>query len=143
MRITESPYFDQCLHTITKPFGEFYVFDHYVIGEISEGVHFHWDLAIQVIEEVYDFFGSRAIEVTYISNRIHSYSVHPQDWLKFYKDRHYINGFAIVTYNKITYKNVLIEKLFFKSRMRQFETLALAVDWALSLSDGATSKKRG
>ncbi|MAT89504.1 MAG: hypothetical protein CMC35_02325 [Flavobacteriaceae bacterium] len=143
MQVINSPFYADCLHTIKKPFGEFFIFPDFVIGEISEGVHYNWDLAIEVIEEVYEYFGSRDIDVTYISNRIHSYSLHPQDWIKFFKNNHYINGFGIVTYNKITFKNVLIEKLFFTSNLRQFETLEAAIDWALSLSSRNKRRKKG
>ncbi|MBT8261536.1 MAG: hypothetical protein KJO05_01860 [Bacteroidia bacterium] len=129
MKIESSKYRGLYRYKISEPFGNFYIFDDYVISEINEGVHFNWELAEIVIEQVYDYFGSRDIKLSYISNRIHSYSLHPQDWLRFYQERHQLEAFAIVAYNKIGLMNVILEKLFSQTRIRKFRNLDVAIEW--------------
>jgi len=108
--------------------GLFYFFEDFIISEIKEGVHFNWETAQEVIELALNHYG-RDAKISYISNRVHSYSVEPQDWLKFFKSRHTLRAFAVVTYSKSGFINVLMEKLFFKSRIKTFENLHDAADW--------------
>ena len=129
MKIEESAYKDDFLIKLEEPFGNFYVFTHFVVGEIKEGVHFDWDKASIVIERIYDFFGSREIKVAYISNRIYSYSVTAQDWLEFYRQRNTLTCFAVVVYSKIGWMNVAMEKIFFKSKLKKFNNLSKAIKW--------------
>lgn len=133
MKIEDSKYKFSYRHKIAEPFGNFYLFDNYVISEINEGVHFNWELAKGVIEQVYDYYGTRDIRVSYISNRVHSYSLHPQDWLRFYKERHQLEAFAVVVHNKIGLMNVILEKLFSQTRIRKFHFLEDAVNWIEAL----------
>jgi hypothetical protein len=108
--------------------GIFYFCSDYVISEINEGVNFDWDFAQEVIELVYSHYGTD-VEISYISNRVNSYSLVPQDWLKFFNARHSMRCFAVVTYSQAGLMNVMMEKLFFKSKMKKFETLYKATDW--------------
>lgn len=116
--------------------GNFYIFDHFVIGEIHEGLHFDWETAKVVIEGVYDHFGTRDIKVSYVSNRINSYSVQPKDWLNFFKDRHKVKSVAVVAYNKMGMMSVVLERIFSKAPIRKFNNLEAAVNWVL---DGKNS----
>lgn len=108
--------------------GTFYFCSQYVISEINEGINFDWTLAQEVIELVYAHYGTE-VEISYISNRINSYSLVPQDWLKFFSARHSLRCFAVVTYSKAGLMNVMMEKLFFKSKIKKFESLYEATDW--------------
>ena len=129
MKIEESKYKFIYRHKISEPFGNFYIFDDYVISEINEGIHFNWALAEIVIEQIYDSFGSRNVKLSFISNRINSYSLHPQDWMCFYKQGYQLQAYAIVAYNKIGLMNVILEKLFSQTRIRKFHHLDDAVNW--------------
>lgn len=113
-------------------FGEFYVFDKYIIGEVYEGQHVGWDSVKILINKVYEHFGSSDIDVAYISNRIHSYSLQPKDWLNFYRERHKIKSFSIVSYNKLGAMNIALERIFSKAPIRNFSNLETAVDWVLN-----------
>ena len=81
-----------------------------------------------IIELALDHYGSGS-KISYISNRVHSYSIEAQDWLKFFKSRHTLRSFAVVTYSKSGLINVMMEKIFFKSRIKTFENLYDATEW--------------
>ncbi|MFC4636124.1 hypothetical protein ACFO3O_19615 [Dokdonia ponticola] len=108
--------------------GVFYFFEEFIVSEINEGVHFNWETAQEVIELALNHYG-RDAKISYISNRVYSYSIEAQDWLKFFKSRHNLRTFAVVTYSKSGLINVMMEKIFFKSRIKTFENLHDAADW--------------
>ena len=128
MKVADSDLVSEIEDIYIFDYGTFYFCSDYVISEIHEGVLFSWELAQEVIELVYQHYG-KAVLISYISNRIHSYSLVPQDWLKFFAERHTLQCFAVVTYTKQGLMNVMLEKLFFKSRIKRFETLYEATDW--------------
>ena len=111
------------------PFGSFYVFEHFVVGEIREGAHFDWQQANEIILAVHEFFGTTRTDLSYISNRINSYSVTPQDWLKFYTERYSIQKVAIVGYSKKGFLSVALEKWFSKANYQSFLNLEEAIAW--------------
>jgi len=136
VRLEESKYKDKFEAKIVLPEGNFYIFKKFVVGEVAQDVHFNWELAQIVLEKVYDYLGSRDVKMAYISNRVNAYSVHPQDWLQFYKERHHLEAFAVVAYNKIGFMNVVLEKIFSQTRIRKFSELEKAVQWVEQLSPG-------
>lgn len=113
-------------------FGDFYVFDKYIIGQVHEGEHVGWDAVKVLIDKVYEHFGSSDIDIAYISNRIHSYSLQPKDWLNFYRERHKIESFNIVTYGRLGAMNIALERVFSKAPIKRFSNLEAAVDWVLN-----------
>ncbi|MDF0706799.1 hypothetical protein [Flagellimonas okinawensis] len=70
--------------------------------------------------------------IAYISNRINNYSVVPTDWLKFYKHRHQLEYYSIVAYNSSGLANVVLEKMFFPNKIRQFSKVEDAIKWGLA-----------
>lgn len=108
--------------------GVFYFFKDFIISEINEGVHFNWEEAQDIIELALNHYGSGS-KISYISNRVYSYSIEAQDWLKFFKQRHTLKSFAVVTYSKGSLINVMMEKIFFKSKIKTFENLYDAAEW--------------
>lgn len=128
MKVADSNLISEIEDIYIFDFGTFYFCSDYVISEINEGALFSWELAQDVIEQVYAHYG-REVSISYISNRIYSYSLVPQDWLKFFAERHALQCFAVVTYSKQGLMNVMLEKFFFKSRLKRFETLYEATDW--------------
>ncbi len=129
--VEKSKYREHFLKKLSFDFGNFYIFEEYVIGEISEGVHFNWDLAKQVIDAVYDYFGTTDLTIAYISNRVHSYSVQPKDWMQFFKERHHIKCIAVVAYNKMGWMSVVLEKIFSNAPIKKFKDMDSAIDWAI------------
>lgn len=112
-------------------FGIFYFFDGLVISEMNEGEIFDWSIAEKIIEVAYLVLG-RDKPIAYISNRIHEYSVVPTDWLKFYKRRHQLELYSIVAYNKSGLTSVVLERMFFRNKIRQFSCLENAIKWSLA-----------
>ncbi len=58
--------------------GMFYFFDDFIISEMNEGVHFNWEAAQDIIELALNHYGSDS-KISYISNRVNSYSIEAQD----------------------------------------------------------------
>ena len=98
--------------------GTYYFFEDFIISEINEGLLFDWNMAQKLINLAENHYGKNN-KVAYISNRVHSYSLVPQDWLKFFKARNSISAFAVVSYNDKE-----------KSKIKKFFNLNDAVAWA-------------
>lgn len=112
-------------------FGIFYFFDGLVISEMNEGETFDWCIAEKIIDAAYEILGEEK-PIADISNRINNYSVVPTDWLKFYKNRHKLELYSIVAYNKNGLASIILEKMFFKDSIRQFTDLESAISWSLA-----------
>ena len=112
-------------------FGVFYFFDGLVISEMKEGEVFDWSIAEKIIRVAYEVLGKDK-PIAYISNRIHNYSVVPTDWLKFYKHRHQLEFYSIVAYNNSGLASVVLERMFFRNKIRQFSNLEDAIKWSLA-----------
>lgn len=114
------------------PYGSFFFFDDFIISEINEGVLFNWEKAKKVIDLAYAHYGPNP-ELVYISNRINSYSVVPQDWLKFFSNKHPLVAMAVVAKSKKSTINLKMEKLFFFSNIKKFNDLEEAIAWSRQL----------
>ncbi len=112
-------------------FGLFYFFDSLVISEIHEGVVFNWNMAQKAIDAAYEVIGKDK-PIAYISNRVNSYSVVPSDWIKFYTNRHQLNFYSVVAYNKGGLASLILERMFFRGSLRQFPDLESAIKWSLA-----------
>jgi hypothetical protein len=135
MRFEESIYFSVVPHDkLEFSFGNFYLFDNFVISEIHEGIHFDWDKILEVIGAVMDYYGAH-IKIAYISNRVDSYSIEPQLWYKFHKEFDFIIAIATVAYNDFSYINASIEKQFAQISLKRCEELPEAMDWVKNLKE--------
>lgn len=112
-------------------FGIFYFFDGLIISEMNEGETFDWSIAEKIIGAAHEILG-KGRPIAYISNRINNYSVVPTDWLKFYKNRHKLEFYSVVAYNKSGLASIILEKMFFKDTIRQFTDLENAIKWSLA-----------
>ncbi len=128
MRVTQSNLPHELEDVYILESGMYYFFKDFIISEVNEGVLFNWEMGADLIELAYNHYGPDA-EVSYISNRVNQYSTVPQDWLKFFNKNHQIKRFAIVTYTEIGIVNVMLEKIFFKSKLKRFDNLYEAVHW--------------
>ncbi len=111
--------------------GTFYLFKDFLISEFNEGVTVDWESVQEILHIAESYYGTNA-SIAYISNRVHNYSLVPQDWLKFFKARKSINVMAVVSYNSRERSNILLEKMFFKNKIKKFYNLNEAVEWAVS-----------
>jgi len=112
--------------------GNYYFFEKFIVSEIHEGVHFNWKKAKEVIDLAYQYYGPEP-KLVYVSNRVNSYSIVPQDWVKFFKEKHPLKAMAVVCNKKAGMSNLVFEKLFFTSIIKRFTTLKEATIWANDL----------
>ena len=115
-------------------FGTFFFLDKIIVSEIYEGTHFGWDKIEQVISAAAEHYGDN-FKVAFLSNRINSYSIEPQLWMKFYNEYHFIVASAIVAYNDFNFKNATLEKHFSKNSIKRCETLDEAMEWIFELKE--------
>ncbi|MCB0445734.1 MAG: hypothetical protein R2812_06765 [Gelidibacter sp.] len=135
MRFEDSKYFKLITHKkVEFPFGNFYIADHFLISELYEGVHFDWSKIIQVIDYLYDYYGYHK-KIGYVTNRVNSYSIEPQLWIRFYEEYNFIIATATVSYNNYNYANASIEKLFTKTSLKRCSNLDEAIEWIQNLKE--------
>ncbi len=133
LSLKETPFYADVLKELNYSFADVYIFDGFVISEIKEGVVFSWeDHAKKIVEEVTAFAGNDGSEIVYLSHRIHSYSLKPMDWLHFFKNSFNLNGYGVIGYNSFSFMNTVIENLFFKKKIRRFNDIETAIQWAES-----------
>lgn len=137
MFVSESTIPYKLEEVIIFDYGRFYFFENFIISEINEGVLFDWDLATELIELATSYYGENP-KIGYVSNRIHSYSLKPQDWLKFFSARHTLTSFAIV--DPKSQSSTLLEKMFFKSLIQKFDNLNDATSWVQEITINSKSK---
>lgn len=128
MRVKNSNLTELILDIHLSSHGIYYFFDGFVIAELNEGITGTWESSLDFIKASYNFYGDNGF--IYISNRVNEYAVNPSDWLKFFKNKYPLNGFATVSTHNRRLENSTIEKLFITVEHRNFTDLYKAVDWA-------------
>lgn len=129
-RVKDVPYFKKIREVREFEFGVFYYFEGLVISEMKEGVVFEWSMAEKAVKAAKEIFGEHK-PIAYISNRINSYTVIPTEWLKFYKNRHQLSYYSVVGSTQGSFASIVLEKMFFKESLRQFNDLEAAIAWSL------------
>lgn len=137
-RVKELNYFKNIREVREFEFGVFYFFDALVISEINSGVFFEWEMAKKAIKASKEFYGENQ-PIVYISNRINNYTVTPADWLKFYSNRHQLAYYSVVGNTTGSLSSTVLEKLFFKGSLQQFDDLEKAITWSLEKIESAKS----
>ena len=129
--VKETKLYDEVIKEINYNFGDVFVFDGFIISEVKEGISFSWqDHAKSITDDVFEFTKTKGDELILISHRIHSYSVVPTDWLKFFGKSFNLKGYGVVSNNNMSLVNIVVENLFFKKRIRRFSSIEAAVQWA-------------
>lgn len=133
--LKNSIFYHDAIHEINYSFGDFYLFDGFVISEVYEGVTFSWEQhGKKVVEDLAYLYDTNGHNLILISNRINSYSIKPADWRKFFKNRYALNGYAVVSYSTIGNSIALLEKFFIKAKSKRFSSLENAIEWAKGVS---------
>ncbi len=133
--IKDSPFYKDAIHEFNFSSGNYYLFDTFIVAEINEGILFTWDdHAKPITEEFTHLYDHNGEHIVYISNRVHSYSVKPSDWIKFFRNGYKLKGYALVSYTPRGIFNSLIEKLFMRNSFQSFDNLADAITWAKELA---------
>ncbi|MFI1745847.1 hypothetical protein [Thalassobellus sediminis] len=122
--------YSEIIKEFNYPFGDIFIFDGFIISEINRGVVFNWDNHGKIItEDISCFLGTNGNDLVYISNRINSYSLVASDWLKFFKHSYFLKSYLVVSTDKIKTLNSMIESLFFKDRIKRFNSLYAAINF--------------
>lgn len=138
--VRDISYFKNIRETRRFSFGTFYYFDSLVISEINEGVVFDWEKAQIALDTAQEIYGDEK-PLTYISNRVNSYSLIPTDWLKFYTHRNRLLRYCVVSNSNSRLSSILLEKMFFKDSLRQFINLETSIEWCLDKNKETFLKK--
>lgn len=129
--VRHSALYNNILEEFSYDFGTVFVFDGFVISEINQSITFSWEHhAKQIVEDVTAFFETDGTDIIYISHRINSYAVKPNDWLSFFKHSYSLKGYGVVVYTQGSVLNTVIENLFFIKKIKRFNSLDAAVQWA-------------
>lgn len=129
-RVRELDFFKNIREIREYNFGVFYYFDKVVISEMKDGIVFDWEMAEKAVLAAQEIFGENS-SIVYISNRINRYTVDPLNWIKFYKNRHQLTHYAVVGQTKGSFASLVMERMFFKNSIIQFQDLDKAILWAL------------
>lgn len=133
LSLKETRFYNDVLKEINYPFADIYVFEGYVISEIKEGVVFSWeDHAKRIVSDVHEYTKNDGSDIVYLSHRINSYSLKPMDWLYFYKNSFNLKGYGVIGYSSFSFFNTVVENLFFNKKIRRFNELETAIQWAKS-----------
>jgi len=133
MKVEDSNYINLEHEEIKLPFGNFYFFEKFVISELKDGVHFDWQRVKILSDIMISHYGKKRKDLVYISNRVNSYSIEPQSWLKFDKKYNMFQASGIIAYDQRGGLSVVLERIFSKERIKRFRSLKEAVDWAQAL----------
>ena len=129
--IQKTDLYNSVVKELNYEYGNVYIFEGFVVSEINEEVLFSWENhAMEIVNDVTEFTGCRGEDLIYISHRIHSYSVLPNDWLKFFKQSYTLKGYGVVGYTNGSLMNTMIENLFFSKKIKRFTDINAAVQWA-------------
>ncbi|MBQ4821679.1 hypothetical protein [Aquimarina sp. MMG016] len=133
--LKDSIFYQDAIQEINYPFGNFYLFENFIVGEINKEVVFNWeDHAKLVVEEITNLYDQNGKDLVYITNRVNPYSVVPSDWIYFFKYSYSLKGYGIVSYHPKGLLNVVLEKLFMRNKLQSFNTLTDAINWAKSIT---------
>lgn len=129
--VKQTNLYSEVLKELNYSFGNVFIFNGFIISEMNQGINISWsNHAKQIVEDVSCYLGTDGSDIIYISNRINSYAVMAADWLKFFKSNYYLKAYYIVSNNPTSKINFVVENLFFKNKIKNFNSLYEAVNWA-------------
>ncbi len=118
-------------YKLELPFGNFYFCEKLIISELHTGLHLDWCKVELLVKEIIDFYGNNA-QLDFISNRVNSYSLDPQSWIKI-EQYNIIKSSVIVYYNHMMYMNATLEKRFSRIKIHPCLSLDEAMEWIQKL----------
>jgi hypothetical protein len=117
----------QANEVLDTEIGTIYFYDSILVMEAKEDVLISIKTGLSILLDVVKRVGLKP--VVYISNRVNSYSVDPNDY-KFLNMIPNLKGIAIVSYSEINFQTVDLEKSFIKKPCESFNNLLEAKEWA-------------
>lgn len=121
--------FKQILET---EIGTIYFYEGIVIVEAKEGITISYKTGFSTLVKGLQITGLKPF--VYISNRLNSYSVDPNDY-KYLNKIPSLKGIGIVSRLESARQNAILEKAFSKKDLEIFEDINDAYEWALTKLD--------
>ena len=129
-KLKDTPFYYRAIHERNYSFGDFYLFDTFIVGEIRENTHITWKEHGKLIaEELSGLYDNNGKDIIYISNRVNDYSLVPTDWKKFFKFSYNLKAYGIISYTKTGFFNAMLERMFVNTKLRWFNSLEDAIEW--------------
>ncbi len=121
------------MNTEEYEFGELFIYDRYIIGEMNEGVCITTDIVKEIFKSADTNFANE--KWVYISNRITSYSIEPLVYTKLQEINPNIIGMAVVSVDNLHAKMFDLEKSFIRGdyKFKKFSEIGKAILWGCSL----------
>lgn len=140
-RLKNSLYYHEAFNELNYSFGNYYLFENFIVAEINEDVVYNWEEHGKIVsDDISSLYENNGMDLIYLTNRINAYAVQPSDWLKFYKNSFKLKGYGIINYTETGYFNSILEKIFTPSTFRNFTSLEDAIAWAKQSSNLRTSR---
>ncbi|MGB5435892.1 MAG: hypothetical protein WBM98_08375 [Maribacter sp.] len=134
-KLRDTPYYYRAIHEINYSFGDFYLFDTFIVGEFHDNVHISWkEHGKMIAEELSNLYDNNGKDLIYISHRVNDYSLVPTDWKKFFKLSYNLKAYGIISYTKTGYFNAMLERMFVNTKLRWFNSLEDAIAWVDQIS---------
>ncbi len=123
---------DECrlLDKFSNNFATVYLYKHFVVLEVNEGVIFSFHTGIMLLVKILKIYGVKPWFI--ISNRARSYSIDPNDYHHLERVPT-LKGIAIVTNLAQARASAKLEVQFFKKPFEIFEDMETAYRWGLTL----------
>ena len=99
-----------------------------VVVEISEGQAVSYESGYQTLERLMSMIGDKPW--VYISNRVNSYSLDPNDY-KHFNEIPTLKGIGVIQYQKSIKTALELEEMFIKKPFKTFDNLESAIKWGL------------
>jgi len=129
--VKQTELYPKVLKELNYPFGDIFIFNGFVISEIKNGMNISWkNHGKRITEDISCYLGTDGSDIIYISNRVNSYAIMAVDWLKFFKSNYYLKAYYVVSGSPSSKLNLLVENLFFNDKIKSFNSLFEAVNWA-------------
>jgi len=106
------------------------IYDRVVIVEIAEGIKVSYGTGYHVFGRLMSMIGDKPW--IYISNRVNSYSLDPNDYRHF-NEISTLKGIGVIQYEKSIKTAVELEKMFIKKPFKTFNDLNPAIEWGLEI----------
>ncbi|MGY3792918.1 hypothetical protein [Aquimarina sp. 433] len=121
---------DLLIEKFNHTLGTYYFYEEYIIAEINEGVTITLSKLQDLMPIIQKHYGDGK-PFTYISNRIHSHSIIPTDYLDCpFTYMENFRGYGVVIYNEVNEISTEIEKHFAKKPFYNFRNLEDAILWS-------------
>ena len=121
------------LEVLETELGDIYIYDSIILMEGKENVTISFRTGIFILLKLISLVKTRP--VVYISHRINSYAVDPNDY-KYLEMIPNLKGIAIVSYSDFGDATAKLEKRFFNKPFKNFTSLSEAQGWAQDVMNG-------